>query len=58
MFDPACREQAESIDLALREMVGRGATEHEIRAMLDKTARWANRVSRLREQYYRGGPEA
>jgi hypothetical protein len=59
MFRPAVAgQQAESMDLALREMVKRGASENEIRTALDKMARWARRVTALRDQYYRGGPAA
>jgi len=59
MFDPVkAGQQADAIDLGLRNMVNNRASEAELRMAVDKLVRWAQKMERLQSQYYAGGLSA
>jgi hypothetical protein len=56
MFDPVkAGQEADAIDLGLRNMVRNRASDAELRTAVDKLVRWAQRMERLQSQYYAGG---
>jgi hypothetical protein len=56
MFDPVkAGQEADAIDLGLRNMVRNRASDAELRIAVDKLVRWAKKMERLQSQYYAGG---
>ena len=56
MFDPVkAGQEADAIDLGLRNMVRNRASDAELRVAVDKLVRWAQKMERLQSQYYAGG---
>jgi hypothetical protein len=56
MFDPVkAGQEADAIDLGLRNMVRNRASDAELRSAVDKLVRWSKKMERLRSQYYAGG---
>jgi tetratricopeptide (TPR) repeat protein len=56
MFDPVkTGQEADAIDLGLRNLVRNRASDAELRRAVDKLVRWAQKMERLQSQYYAGG---